>query len=100
MSSSQPNRRKRGDTCRQSPKLRAIIGGQDLDAFEDGRMQAALANVVGYEAALAALHPDDTVARAWYRSRLSDCRVIAHMAPLPHLVAVDNDKGIAPQGER
>lgn len=100
MSISQPNRRERGDTCRRSPNLRAIIGGLDLETFEDGRMQAALANVAGYEAALAALHPDDIDARAWYRGRLSDCRVIAHMPPLQHLVAVDNDVLIAPVGDR
>jgi hypothetical protein len=59
--------------------------------FDPGRRAAALANVSSYEAALAALHPDDAESRAWYRARLNDTRIIAGLEPLTggHLAAMD-----------
>ena len=103
MSGSQRNRRTRGTACRKSPKLRTIVGGLDLDAFEEGRQAAALASVAGYEAALGALHPDDLKAIRWYRGLLDNVRTIANLPPLPggRLFAIDDDddgEGIGPLG--
>jgi hypothetical protein len=71
--------------------MHAISGGLDVKTFEPGRQAAALANVSGYDAALAALHPDDVKTRQWYRARLDDARTIAGLEPLTggHLVAVE-----------
>jgi hypothetical protein len=106
MSSSQPSRAHNGRARRQKPKLRAVVGGLDLVAFEEGRQAAAMAMVRGYEEAVAELHPDDVLAIHWYRARLDDCRTIAGMPPLTGgpLWALENDderaEGIGPLGMR
>ncbi len=53
------------------------MAGVDTAALQPGRDRAAMALVAGYEAAVAALHPDDGEEREWYGERLSDARLIA-----------------------
>jgi hypothetical protein len=101
---SKPSRAHNGRARRPKPKLRAVVGGLDLDAFEEGRAAAALAHVDGVQVALDALHPDDVLAIHWYRARLDNCRTIAGLPPLtggPLWALEDDDErteGIGPLG--
>lgn len=73
---------------RQNPILGLVQGGGDEQAVGRGRREAAIAIVIGYEAAIMALDPSDADELAWYRARLMDAQLGAEHVCAEHPLRV------------